>query len=435
MAALEIDITGIGAGKPAEAHAAEAERANRMLHDGTGAGSEWLGWISLPSSIGEAELKAVEDAARDLRGKTDLVIVLGIGGSYLGAKAVIDALSPYFAQPGGLGEPDVVFAGQNLSEDYLYELTQLTDRRSVAVIVVSKSGTTTETAIAFRLLREQMEKRYGRPEAASRIIAITDASRGALKTLADKEGYRTFVIPDDIGGRYSVLTPVGLLPLACAGIDIRRFADGAREMERLTAAGVPFGKNPAAQYAAARDMLYRAGHKIEIFVAYEPRLLYIGEWWKELFGESEGKEGKGIFPASMIYTTDLHSMGQYVQEGERTLFETVVSVAEPKHTLAVGRDPEDLDGLNYLAGKRVGEICHLAEQGVKAAHMDGGVPNIKVVMPEIDEYWLGSLLYFFEKACAISGYMLGVNPFDQPGVEAYKRNMFRLLGKPGYGER
>ena len=300
--------------------------------------------------------------------------------------------------------------------------------------MISKSGTTTEPAIAFRLIRSEIERRYGRKEAARRIVAVTDRSRGALKTLADREGYRTFVIPDDVGGRYSVLTPVGLLPLAAAGIDIRSLLAGACEMERATADGVPFDENPAARYAAVRNILYRQGFMIEILASYEPQLQYLAEWWKQLFGESEGKQGKGIFPASVTLTADLHSMGQYIQDGERTLFETIISVAKPAAEVLIEADGENLDGLNFLAGKRISEVNRMAELGVQLAHVDGGVPNIRIEIPEISESVIGGLLYFFEKACGISGYMLGVNPFDQPGVEAYKKNMFALLDKPGYEE-
>ena len=328
----------------------------------------------------------------------------------------------------------MVFAGQNISEDYTHELLEAVKEYSIATIVISKSGTTTEPAIAFRLIKAEIEKRYGKQEAAERIVAITDKARGALKTLADNEGYPTFVIPDDVGGRFSVLTPVGLLPLAAAGMDIAALVRGAQEMERATADGTPFEKNPAAVYAAVRNELYEGGKKIEILGSYEPKLQYINEWWKQLYGESEGKDGKGIFPASVTLTADLHSMGQYIQDGERTLFETIISVAEPAGKVVVEADGENLDGLNFLAGKRISEINRMAELGVQLAHVDGGVPNIRIEIPQIDAHAVGSLLYFFEKACGISGYILGVNPFDQPGVEAYKKNMFALLDKPGYEE-
>lgn len=410
-----------------------AENANMLLHNKQGKGSDFLGWVNLPSSVTAAELAEIDRVAKSLRGKAEVVVAVGIGGSYLGAKAVLEAMGSSFPQlVKNDKDPIVVFAGENLSEDYTYELLEALKGYSFAVISISKSGTTTEPAIAFRLLRAEVEKRYGKKEASERIVAITDASRGALKKLAADEGYDTFVIPDDVGGRFSVLTPVGLLPLAVAGVDVAELVRGAMDMEKATAEGVPFGKNPAMQYAAARNALYNKGYKIEILASYEPKLQYVAEWWKQLYGESEGKEGKGIFPASVTLTADLHSMGQYIQEGERTLFETVISVANPANKVVVEKDAEDLDGLNFLAGKRIGEINHMAELGVTIAHVDGGVPNIRIEIPEISEYYIGALLYFFEKACGISGYILGVNPFDQPGVEAYKKNMFALLDKPGY---
>ena len=412
-----------------------AARANELLHTGKGAGNDFLGWVSLPSSIGEKELSDIESVAAKLRGKADTVICIGIGGSYLGAKAVLEAMTDSFESlKRHHDNPTILFAGQNISEDYTHELLAATAERSIAVIVISKSGTTTEPAIAFRLLKAELERRYGKEEAAERIVAITDSSRGALKTLADNEGYPTFVIPDNVGGRYSVLTPVGLLPLAVAGIDIRALVEGARDMERMCGADRPIAENPAARYAVVRNEIYNSGKKIEILGSYEPKLLYIAEWWKQLYGESEGKEGKGIFPASVTLTADLHSMGQYIQEGERTLFETIVSVAESKHTVRVEADEDNLDGLNFLAGKRISEINRMAELGVRIAHVDGGVPNMRIEIARIDERTIGQLLYFFEKACGISGYLLGVNPFNQPGVEAYKKNMFALLGKPGYEE-
>ena len=328
----------------------------------------------------------------------------------------------------------MVFAGQNISEDYIYNLMEAAQEHEVGAIVISKSGTTTEPAIAFRIIKAALEARYGKAGAAERIAAVTDKARGALKTLATNEGYPTFVIPDDVGGRFSVLTPVGLLPLAVAGVDIRALVKGAQQMEAATAEGVAFEENPAAIYAAVRNLLYADGKKIEILGSYEPQLQYINEWWKQLYGESEGKEGKGIFPASVTLTADLHSMGQYIQEGERTLFETIISVAEPKHKVIVEADEENLDGLNFMAGKRISEVNRMAELGVQLAHVDGGVPNIRIEIPTINEETIGGLLYFFEKACGISGYILGVNPFDQPGVEAYKKNMFALLDKPGYEE-
>ena len=429
---IEISKTGIVV---SDAMKAKTEAANELLHSGKGAGNDFLGWVRLPSSITDEELTAIEAAAAKLRAKADLVICIGIGGSYLGAKAVLEAMTDPFRllkkqQP----DPTVVFAGQNISEDYIYELMEAAAEHSVGAIVISKSGTTTEPAIAFRLVKAAIEARYGKAEAAERIVAVTDKARGALKTLATNEGYPTFVIPDDVGGRFSVLTPVGLLPLAVAGVDVRALVEGARKMEQATAPGVQFDENPSAIYAAVRNELYAAGKKIEILGSYEPSLQYINEWWKQLYGESEGKEHKGIFPASVTLTADLHSMGQYIQEGERTLFETIISVVEPKHKVVIEADAENLDGLNFMAGKRISEVNRMAELGVCLAHVDGGVPNIRIEIPRIDAETVGSLLYFFEKACGISGYLLGVNPFDQPGVEAYKKNMFALLDKPGYEE-
>lgn len=407
--------------------------ANNKLHDGSGSGSDFLGWVNLPSSISTAEMAEIEDTARTLAENAEVVVVVGIGGSYLGAKAVLDALGNNFDQlKKQRSAPIVIFAGQNLSEDYLSELMEVLEDYSIACIVISKSGTTTEPAIAFRIIKEEIERRYTKAGAAERIVAVTDRSRGALRTLATQEGYKTFVIEDNIGGRFSVLTPVGLLPLAVAGVDIREIIKGAADMERATAPTVAYADNLAAQYAAARTVLYRAGKKIEILASYEPKLSNIGEWWKQLYGESEGKNGKGIFPASVTLTADLHSMGQYIQDGERSLFETVISVGEPNEHLEVKADTANLDGLNFLAGKRISEVNRMARLGTMLAHVDGGVPNIELAIDAIDEYAIGELLYFFEKACGISGYALGVNPFDQPGVEAYKRNMFALLGKPGF---
>jgi len=431
MNRLKLDISKTGIALD-EALRDEAAEALRLLHSKQGAGNDFLGWIGLPASIGETELARIEKTAASLRDKAEVVICIGIGGSYLGAKAVAEALGDPFASLRDDRKTQIVFAGQNLSEDYLYQLLDAVKERSIAAIVISKSGTTTEPAIAFRIIKAEIEKRYGKSGAAARIAAVTDRARGALKTLADNEGYPTFVIPDDVGGRFSVLTPVGLLPLAVAGIDIRALVRGAQQMERQTGLQTPVGENPAVIYAAVRNALYRNGKRIEILGSYEPRLQYVNEWWKQLYGESEGKAGKGIFPASVTLTADLHSMGQYIQEGERTLFETIISVAGADHTLRIEPDAADLDGLNYLAGKRLSEVNRMAELGVQLAHVDGGVPNIRIELPSIDAETVGALLYFFEKACGISGYMLGVNPFDQPGVEAYKKNMFALLEKPGY---
>ena len=412
-----------------------ALEANALLHSGKGAGNDFLGWVSLPSSIDAEQIAAIKAAAETLRSKAEVVICIGIGGSYLGAKAVLDAMNNSFDLLRTKREnPIVLFAGQNISEDYTAELLDAVADRSIATIVISKSGTTTEPAIAFRLIKEEIEKRYGKEEAKSRIVAVTDKARGALKTLATQEGYATFVIPDDVGGRFSVLTPVGLLPLAVGGVDIEALVAGAVAMEKATAEGVSFEDNLAAQYAATRFELYKSGKKIEILGSYEPKLQNINEWWKQLYGESEGKDGKGIFPASVTFTADLHSMGQYIQEGERTLFETIISVEKPAYEVKVEADEANLDGLNFLAGKRLHEINKMAELGVQLAHIDGGVPNILIQIPAINETTIGALLYFFEKACGISGYLLGVNPFNQPGVEAYKKNMFALLDKPGYEE-
>lgn len=409
--------------------------ANALLHSGKGAGNDFLGWVNLPSSIDKAQIDAINACAASLRSKADVVICIGIGGSYLGAKAVLDAMSnPFELLHTNHENPTVLFAGQNISEDYMAELLAAIEGHSIATIVISKSGTTTEPAIAFRILKEEIEKRYGKEEARERIVAITDQARGALKTLATQEGYQTFVIPDNVGGRFSVLTPVGLLPLAVGGVDIEALVAGAQAMEAATAEGVAFDDNLAAQYAATRFELYKAGKKIEILGSYEPKLQNINEWWKQLYGESEGKENKGIFPASVTFTADLHSMGQYIQEGERTLFETIISVEKPAHEVKVKADEANLDGLNFLAGKRLHEINKMAELGVQLAHIDGGVPNLLIQIPTIEEKAIGALLYFFEKACGISGYLIEVNPFNQPGVEAYKKNMFALLDKPGYEE-
>ena len=407
--------------------------ANRALHEGTLPGSDFLGWVNLPSSITEAQIEEIEESAVQLRTLCDVVVVVGIGGSYLGAKAVIDALTSSFDWLETKREnPVVVYAGNNISEDYLHELMEYLDDKSFGIINISKSGTTTEPALSFRILKNELEKKVGRDEARKRIVAITDASKGALRTLAVKEGYKTFVIPDDVGGRYSVLTPVGLLPIAVAGINIRLLVQGALEMEKKTDQATPFKDNLAAIYAVTRNELYKKGKKIEILANFHPKLQYFAEWWKQLFGESEGKENKGIFNAAVNFTTDLHSMGQWIQEGERTIFETTISIDTPNKKMTIPHDQADLDGLNYLEGKRVDEVNKMAELGTRIAHVDGGVPNIVVSIPELTPYYIGQLIYFFEKACGISGYLLGVNPFDQPGVEAYKANMFALLEKPGF---
>jgi glucose-6-phosphate isomerase len=408
-----------------------AQEANLLLENGTGKGNDFLGWLHLPSSINKSIIDKIQKTADLLRSICEVVVVTGIGGSYLGAKAVIDALSGAFDSQMDKG-PLVVYAGHTIGEDYLYELSEFLAGKSFGIINISKSGTTTEPALSFRILKKLLEEAVGKEEAKSRIVAVTDAARGALRTLADKEGYKTFIIPDDVGGRFSVLTPVGLLPVAVAGIDIKQLVAGAVSMEKATGTDIPFENNPAAIYAVTRNLLYQQGKKIEILANFNPKLHYVSEWWKQLYGESEGKEHKGIFPASVDFTTDLHSMGQWIQEGERTIFETVISIVNPKYHIEVPKDEEDLDGLNYLAGKRVDYVNKMAELGTQIAHVDGGVPNIKIELPELNEYYLGALLYFFERACGISGYILNVNPFDQPGVEAYKKNMFALLKKPGY---
>ena len=411
----------------------QVKAAQEALEKGTCPGNDFLGWLHLPSSITPAFLKEVQECADTLRKNCEAVVVAGIGGSYLGARAVIEALGNSFAWlVADKKNPTILFAGNNIGEDYLSELTDYLKDKKFGVINISKSGNTTETALTFRLLKKQCEDQRGKEEAKKVIVAITDAKRGAARTCADKEGYKSFIIPDNVGGRFSVLTPVGLLPIACAGFNIVKLVEGAQEMEKACGKDVPFEENIAAQYAAIRNGLYGAGKKIEIMVNYQPKLHFIAEWWKQLYGESEGKENKGIFPASCDFTTDLHSMGQWIQEGERTIFETVISIEEPNRKLLFPNDEENLDGLNFLAGKRVDEVNKMAELGTRLAHVDGGVPNIRISVPQLNEYYIGQLIYFFEIACGISGNVLGVNPFNQPGVEAYKKNMFALLDKPGY---
>jgi glucose-6-phosphate isomerase len=403
------------------------------LEKGIGEGKDFLGWLNLPSSINSEFISEISNTARLLRENCEVVVVAGIGGSYLGARAVIEAFDNNFSKLIKCADsPVVLFAGQNISEDYLFELTQYLKGKRFGVINISKSGTTTETALAFRLLKKQCEEQMGAQIAKKVIVAITDANKGAARISADKEGYKSFAIPDNVGGRYSVLTPVGLLPIAVAGYDISKLISGAADMEKLTSGDVPFEKNPASIYAAARNALYESGKKIEILVNYQPKLHFVAEWWKQLYGESEGKNGKGIYPSSVDFSTDLHSMGQWIQQGERIIFETVLSIDKVNSSLLVPSDSTDLDGLNYLAGKHIDEVNKMAELGTRLAHVDGGVPNIRITIPKLDEYWLGQLIYFFEKACGISGYILDINPFDQPGVEDYKKNMFALLGKPGY---
>lgn len=415
---------------------AKVKEAQEALENGTCPGNDFLGWLHLPSSITPEFLKEIQDCANTLRENCEAIVVAGIGGSYLGARAVIEALSNSFSWLiGDKSNPTILFAGNNIGEDYLYELTEYLKDKKFGVINISKSGTTTETALTFRLLKKQCEEQRGKEEAKKVIVAVTDATKGAARAAADKEGYKTFVIPDNVGGRFSVLTPVGLLPIACAGFDITKLVEGAADMEKACGKDVAYEENPAAVYAAARNGLYdQAGKKIEIMVNYQPKLHFISEWWKQLFGESEGKDNKGIFPASCDFTTDLHSMGQWIQQGERSIYETVISVEEPAKKLLFPNDEENLDGLNFLAGKRVDEVNKMAELGTRLAHVDGGVPNIRISVPVLNEYYIGQLIYFFEKACGISGNILGVNPFNQPGVEAYKKNMFALLDKPGYEE-
>lgn len=414
----------------------KVKSAQEALESGKCPGNDFLGWLHLPSEITDCFLAELQQCADTLRANCEAIVVAGIGGSYLGARAVIEALSNSFQWlVNQESNPVILFAGNNIGEDYLFELTNYLKNKKFGVINISKSGTTTETALTFRLLKKQCEAQRGKEEAKKVIVAITDVKKGAARAAADKEGYKTFVIPDNVGGRFSVLTPVGLLPIACAGFDIKKLVAGAVAMEKACDVSVPFRENPAAQYAAVRNALYQeAGKKIEIMVNFQPKLHYFSEWWKQLFGESEGKDGKGVFPASCDFTTDLHSMGQWIQQGERTIYETVISVAKPNNELLFPNDEDNLDGLNFLAGKRVDEVNKMAELGTRLAHVDGGVPNIHLSVPALDEYYIGQMIYFFEKACGISGLLLDVNPFNQPGVEAYKKNMFALLDKPGYEE-
>lgn len=413
---------------------AQIRTAHDQLHQQTGAGSEYLGWIDLPTQYDREEFSRIQQSANKIKSDSDVLVVIGIGGSYLGARAAIEMLSHSFYNmlpKEKRGTPEIYFAGNNISSTYLTHLLQLLEGKDFSLNVISKSGTTTEPAIAFRVLREALESKYGKAEARKRIYATTDKSKGALKKLATEEGYESFVIPDDVGGRYSVLTAVGLLPIAVAGIDLESIMQGAADASKEYA-NPDLNNNASYQYAAARNALYRKGKVTEILVNYEPSLHFVSEWWKQLYGESEGKDSKGIFPAAVDFSTDLHSMGQFIQEGNRNIFETVIQVGQPKEQIAIARDTDDLDGLNFLTGKSMDFVNKKAFQGTLLAHTDGGVPNLIVTIPEISPYWFGYLVYFFEKACGISGYLLGVNPFDQPGVEAYKKNMFALLGKPGF---
>ena len=432
---LNIDkVTGFVTKEQIVALKPQVEAAQKALEEGTLPGNDFLGWLHLPSSITKEFINELKSAADTLRQHCEVVVVAGIGGSYLGARAVIEALSNNFAALLESNGPRIVFAGHNISEDYLSELTAYLKGKKFGVINISKSGTTTETALAFRLLKKQCEEQWGKEMASKVIVAITDAVKGAARVTADKEGYKSFIIPDNVGGRFSVLTPVGLLPIAVAGYDIEALVNGALQMEKDCSPAVPFEENIAAVYAATRNALYASGKKIEILVNYQPKLHFTSEWGKQLYGEREGKDQKGIFPASVDFSTDLHSMGQWIQEGERTIFETVLSVETANSSLLVPSDEENLDGLNFLAGKHVDEVNKMAELGTQLAHVDGGVPNIRISIPVLNEYYIGQLIYFFEIACGISGYVLGVNPFNQPGVEAYKKNMFALLDKPGYEE-
>lgn len=436
MSTIQLDLSGVSKFISPEASSelwAKAKGYNLALETGTEVGNDFLGWVNLPNSVQATELEAIEAVAAELREKCDYIVSIGIGGSYLGVRAVQEALTSSFAwlEPKGKS-PHLLYAGHNIGEDYLVELTQFLKGKRFGIINISKSGTTTEPAIAFRILKNLLEEQVGKEAARQLIVAVTDKAKGALRTLATQEGYRTFVIPDDVGGRFSVLTPVGLLPLAVAGINIRELLRGASDMLAQVNSSVSIEQNISAQYAVVRNALYQSGKKIEILANYHPKLHYIAEWWKQLYGESEGKEHKGIFNASVDLTADLHSMGQWIQEGERSIFETVISVEQADRELRIPQDEANLDGLNFLAGKRVDEVNKMAELGTRMAHIDGEVPNIRITMPQLNEYYIGQLFYFFERAVGISGYLLGINPFNQPGVEAYKGNMFALLEKPGY---
>lgn len=415
--------------------APRVEAIHRQIAAKQGAGNDFLGWVDLPVNADQAEIEAVKAAAARIRENSEVLVVAGIGGSYLGARAALEMLMPYFrTTPPQAGNPEVIFVGHHLSGAYLEQLLNYIKDKEFSINVISKSGTTTETAVAFRFLKQLAEEKYGKKGAAARIYATTDRQRGALRRLAEEEGYTTFVIPDDIGGRYSVLSPVGLLPIAAAGIDIDPILAGAAAAYRVCS-HPELEQNPVYQYAVLRHIFYQKGKSIELMVNYEPALHYFAEWWKQLFGESEGKDGKGLFPAAVDFTTDLHSLGQYIQEGRRLFFETILAVEKDRSTLALPEAPGDPDGLNYIAGQRVDEMNRQALRGTLLAHQDGGVPCLVVKIPELSPFYFGYLVYFFEKACALSGYLLGVNPFDQPGVEEYKKNMFALLGKPGFEEQ
>ena len=412
-----------------EAHRALVSEVYQKALSKTGKGNDFLGWLNLPDTTSSELIQRIEERAKALTAIAEVVVVIGIGGSYLGTRAVIDMLSPYFKTADNKEtHPTILYAGNHLSEDYLHDLLSMLNQKEYALIVISKSGTTTEPAIAFRILKEHCEKKYGQT-ANERIVAITDKERGALKKMSTEKGYDTYVIPDDVGGRYSVLSPVGLLPIAVAGFDIKALLKGAQTMQEYLFKNKTLADNIALQYALLRFLLYQKEKKMELLVGYEPKLFYFIEWIKQLFGESEGKEGKGIFPAGAIFSTDLHSLGQYIQEGERMLFETVLSIEKNRHRVAIPVDEQNIDQLNYLAHRTIQNINHIAETGTREAHLEGGVPNLQINITEITEETIGQLIYFFEFTCMIHGYLLDVNPFDQPGVEAYKRNMFRLLGK------
>lgn len=408
--------------------------AHKMVHEKTGLGNDFLGWVDLPNNYDKEEFARIKKCSEKIKSDSDVLLVIGIGGSYLGARAAIEMASHSFRNNLNKEDrksPEIYYVGNNISSTYILDLLDVIKDKDVSINVISKSGTTTEPAIAFRIFKDFVEKKYGKEEASKRIYATTDAKKGALRVLADEEGYETFIIPDDVGGRFSVLTPVGLLPIACADLDIDVMMKGAQEACKNLAVS-DLQSNHSYQYAVARNVLHRKGKDVELLVNYEPQLHYVGEWWKQLYGESEGKDNKGIFPAAVDFSTDLHSMGQYIQEGKRILFETVLNVQNSKRNITIEEADVDLDGLNYLAGKTVDFVNQKASQGTLLAHTDGQVPNLIVNIPQLDEYNFGYLVYFFEKSCAISGYLLGVNPFDQPGVEAYKKNMFALLGKPGF---
>lgn len=410
----------------------EVLSAKETLINQNGLGSDFLGWIDLPNDIDENTIKSIKNDIANLSPISQILVVIGIGGSYLGARAIIEALQSEFRPLQEGKHPYIIYAGHTLSEDYYYQLLEILENKDYSVVVISKSGTTTEPAVAFRIIKNHLENKYGKEAASKRILAITDKQKGALHQIAEQNHYHSYIIPDNVGGRFSVLTPVGLVPIAMAGYDIDKLLQGARDMRKQCIESNNINDNPALLYVALRNILYRQGKKVEMLVNFEPSLKYISEWWKQLYGESEGKNHKGILPHSLSFTTDLHSMGQYVQDGERIMFETVLSVEHPHYSVSIPNDEQNLDGINYLLGKSLSHINHNAELGTIMAHTEGGVPVIKIEIPEINEYTLGQLIYFFEFACGVSGYLLGVNPFDQPGVEAYKRNMFQLLGKPGY---